>query len=154
REEVLDHVALGPAAVGEHDPVRAGDADPLSACIHFDELGHVSRIVPSGAAHLKAGSIGGAMTDANETVDLEAIHRAAAPHAFNETWQYLDRDHLTPAEEEAMLSAAFAQRYHWYAVGDPRNRAIADWQVSRATVVAGYAELADRFARRSLETCL
>jgi hypothetical protein len=85
------------------------------------------------------------MTDANETVDLEAIHRAAAPHAFNETWQYLDRDHLTPAEEEAMLSAAFAQRYHWYAVGDPRNRAIADWQVS---------ELADRFARRSLETCL
>ncbi|MFO7299182.1 MAG: hypothetical protein DIU67_003185 [Actinomycetes bacterium] len=94
------------------------------------------------------------MTDANETVDLEAIHRAAAPHAFNETWQYLDRDHLTPAEEEAMLSAAFAQRYHWYAVGDPRNRAIADWQVSRATVVAGYAELADRFARRSLETCL
>lgn len=53
-----------------------------------------------------------------------------------------------------MLSSAFAQRYHWYEVGEPRNRAIADWQVSRVAAVLGYADLAFRFGERSLETCL
>jgi hypothetical protein len=50
-----------------------------------------------------------------------------------------------------MLSSAFAQRAHWYEVGDIRNRAIADWQVSRAAVLAGYPDLAYRFGQRSLE---
>jgi hypothetical protein len=38
-------------------------------------------------------------------------------------------------------------------VGDPRSRAIADWQVSRVAVVLGYAELAQRFGARSLAVC-
>ena len=50
-----------------------------------------------------------------------------------------------------MLASVFAQRYHWYTVGEPRNWAIADWQVSRVTAVLGYAELARRFAQRSLD---
>ena len=29
-----------------------------------------------------------------------------------------------------MLAATFAQRYHWYQVGTPRNQAISDWQIS------------------------
>ncbi len=53
-----------------------------------------------------------------------------------------------------MLSAAFAQRYHWYQVGEPRSWAIADWQVSRVAAVLGYADLAFRFGHRSLEICV
>jgi hypothetical protein len=53
-----------------------------------------------------------------------------------------------------MLAASFAQRYHWYRVGSPRNQAIADWQVSRVAAVLGYADLALRFAERSLAVCL
>lgn len=52
-----------------------------------------------------------------------------------------------------MLASTFAQRYHWYAVGEPRNWAIADWQVSRVAAVVGYAELSRRFGERSLEIC-
>jgi len=83
--------------------------------------------------------------------DLAAWHRVLAPRAFNETWALLDTDGLTREEEEEMLAAAFAQRYHWYAVGTERNRAIADWQVSRVAAVLGYEDLARRFGERSLE---
>jgi hypothetical protein len=86
--------------------------------------------------------------------DLETWHRTFAPKAFNETWSLLDIDEPTREEEEDMLSSAFAQRYHWYAVGTPRNRAIADWQISRVAAVLGYADLASRFGERSLAVCI
>lgn len=83
--------------------------------------------------------------------DLAHWHKTFGPVAFNRTWELLDRSELTSEEEEEMLSATFAQRYHWYEVGDARNWAIADWQVSRVASVLGYADLARRFGMRSLE---
>lgn len=89
----------------------------------------------------------------NPTEDeMARWHRTFAPSAFNHTWSLLDEDVLTREQEEEMLAATMAQRYHWYAVGDSRNRAIADWQVARVATVIGYVELARRFAERSLET--
>lgn len=83
--------------------------------------------------------------------DIAAWHRTFAPRAFNDTWNLLDAEVLSREEEEEMLASAFAQRYHWYRVGTARNRAIADWQVSRAAVVLGYADLGRRFGERALE---
>lgn len=83
--------------------------------------------------------------------DLDRWHRTMAPLAFNQAWEFLDQEVLTREEEEAMLAAAFAQRHHWYQVGEPRNLAIADWQVARVAAVLGYADLARRFAERSLD---
>lgn len=83
--------------------------------------------------------------------DVARWHRTMAPRAFNRTWELLDADHLTRSREEEMLAATFAQRHHWYQVGTPRNRAIADWQVSRVTAILGYADLARRFGEVSLE---
>jgi hypothetical protein len=88
------------------------------------------------------------------TEDLAAWSRTFAPRAFNHAWELLDANSLTREDEDEMLAAAFAQRYHWYAVGTERNRAIADWQVSRVAVVLGYADLARRFGERSLETSI
>lgn len=83
--------------------------------------------------------------------DIAAWHRTFAPRAFNHTWTLLDADALTGEQEEEMLATTFAQRYHWYAVGEPRNWAIADWQVARVATVLGYFDLARRFASSSLE---
>ena len=96
------------------------------------------------------------MTDPVESpseTDLAAWHHSFAPRAFDEAWELLDKTDPTREEEEAMLAATFAQRYHWYKVGEPRNLAIADWQVSRVAVVLGYADLAFRFGERSLDIC-
>jgi hypothetical protein len=94
------------------------------------------------------------MTDTHQHPSLEDMQqwqRSLAPQAFNRAWELLDADSLTREEEEEMLAAAFTQRYHWYAVGEARTWAIADWQVSRVATVLGYAELASRFGERSLE---
>lgn len=82
--------------------------------------------------------------------EITRWHRTFAPRFFNHTWDLMDRPALTSDEVDEMLASAFAQRAHWYQVGDARNRAIADWQVSRAAVRAGYPDLARRFAERSL----
>jgi hypothetical protein len=86
--------------------------------------------------------------------DLDTWHRTFAPRAFNHTWSLLDIDQPTREEEEEMLASTFAQRYHWYQVGTARQKAIADWQVSRVAAVLGYADLALRFGERSLAICL
>jgi hypothetical protein len=78
-------------------------------------------------------------------------HRTFAPRAFNHTWTLLDEAELTREQEEEMLASTFAQRHHWYKVGEPRNWAVADWQVSRVAAVLGYADLSRRFGARSLE---
>ncbi len=78
--------------------------------------------------------------------ETAGLHRRLAAEAFNETWRLLDADRLTREEEETMLASTFAQRHHWYHAGTERNRAIADWQVSRVAVMR-----ARRFGERSLE---
>lgn len=85
---------------------------------------------------------------------LAIWHRTFAPMAYNQTWLLLDRDELSRDQEVEMLTSSFAQRYHWRAVGTPRNWAIADWQISRVAAVLGYADLARRFGEHSLQTCL
>lgn len=89
--------------------------------------------------------------DIHGSDDLAHWHKTLAPIAFNRAWELLDRSELSTEEEEEMLAAAFAQRYHWYEVGEARNWAIAEWQISRVTAVLGYADLSRRFAFRSLE---
>lgn len=86
--------------------------------------------------------------------DLARWQRTLAPRAFNRTWQLLDEGVLSREQEEEMLAATFTQRHLWYEVGDARNHAIADWQVSRVAAVLGYADLARRFGERSLEIAL
>ena len=86
--------------------------------------------------------------------EVAAWHRTFAPMAFNRTWELLDAEDLTREEEEEMLAATLAQRYHWYEVGTPRHQAISDWQISRVAAVLGYADLALRFGERSLALCL
>jgi hypothetical protein len=90
-------------------------------------------------------------TEQHDRGDLAQWQRKLAPMAFNRAWELLDRNELSIEEEEEMLSAAFAQRYHWYEIGDARNRSIADWQISRVAAVLGYADLARRFGFRALE---
>ena len=92
--------------------------------------------------------------DTPSEADLERWAKALAPRAFNRTWELLDAEELTREQEEEMLASTFAQRYLWYRVGDLRNLAIADWQVSRVAAVLGYAELARRFGERSLDVSI
>lgn len=74
-----------------------------------------------------------------------AAHMAIAVATFNQSQDLLQLQR-TPAEDQALLTAAFASRHHWRVIGGPQEFAIADWLVSRAAVATGHIPLALQFA--------
>ncbi|MGA8604654.1 MAG: hypothetical protein WB788_06285 [Thermoplasmata archaeon] len=52
-----------------------------------------------------------------------------------------------------MLTLVHASRFHWGLVGQARERAVADWQVSRAYAAVHQPQLSLLFARSCLELC-
>ena len=80
-----------------------------------------------------------------------AEHLELARATFNQTWEYLDRDDRTEADNRVMLTHAAASWYHWRQVGDSQNRSLSDWQMSRVLAVLGSADLARSFGAACLE---
>lgn len=79
--------------------------------------------------------------------------RQLAADLFNHAWTLMGRTGRTPEQDDEMLHAAHASRYHWGEVGTPANRARGEWQCSRVYTVLGRAEPALHHARRCLEVC-
>ena len=80
-----------------------------------------------------------------------ASRRALAVGLFNYTWTLLENPNRTQADDDEMLHAAHASRYHWGEVGEAVNLARGEWQVSRVYAVLGRGEPALYHARRCLE---
>lgn len=78
-------------------------------------------------------------------------HRKIGADLFNYTWSLVDRRGRTPEEDDEMVHAAHASRYHWGRIGRPLQLSIGEWQISRVYSVLGRAEPAFHHARRSLE---
>jgi len=79
-----------------------------------------------------------------------ALQRRVAASLFNETWSLLEKADRTAGEDERMVNAAHASRYHWGLIGEPVNFAVGEWQISRVYAVLGRAEPALHHARRAL----
>jgi hypothetical protein len=79
--------------------------------------------------------------------------RRLAADLFNLVWTLLESPNRSPEEDERMVHAAHASRFHWGEAGEPVNLARGDWQISRVYAVLGRAEPALHHARRCLETC-
>jgi hypothetical protein len=82
-----------------------------------------------------------------------SLQRATAADLFNYTWTLLEQEERTGREDDLMVHAAHASRFHWEAIGAPVNHARGEWQLSRVYAVLGRAEPALHHARRCLETC-
>jgi hypothetical protein len=68
-------------------------------------------------------------------------------------WTLLDTPDRTPSQDEEMVHAAHASRYHWEGIGTAEHLAVGEWQLSRVYAVLGRAEPALHHARRSLAVC-
>lgn len=86
-----------------------------------------------------------------ESILQSGEHRRIAVLLFNRTWELLEQDSRTAAENAEMLTAAFASRYHWRQVGGAKKFSVSDWQVSRVAATLGYPDLAEEYGHRSLE---
>jgi DNA-binding transcriptional MerR regulator/predicted secreted protein len=84
--------------------------------------------------------------------DLDpATRRALASGLYNHVWTLLEMGDRTTGQDDEMVHAAHASRYHWGEIGDDSNLAIGEWQCSRVYAVLGRAEPALHHARRCLE---
>ncbi len=79
------------------------------------------------------------------------FHRKTAKQCFNKTWDYLEKKNRTPDDDRQMLILAHASRYHWGLVGNARNLAVGEWQISRVYADLKQAEPSLLFANSSLE---
>jgi hypothetical protein len=81
------------------------------------------------------------------------VHQRLAKDLFNRVWDLLEKDSRTHEEDETMLNAAHASRFHWGEVGQPVNLARGDWQISRVNAVLGRVDAASHHGRKCLEIC-
>jgi len=81
--------------------------------------------------------------------------RLLAAQLFNETWRLMDQQDRTTDDDDRMIHAAHASRYHWGPVPEatPAHLARGEWQISRVYAVLGRAEPALHHARRVLDIC-
>ena len=82
---------------------------------------------------------------------FEEFHRKTASKCFNEAWDYLEKKNRDAKDDQQMLHLAHTARYHRSFVGNVRNFAIGDWQISRVYAAIEEPRLAIRFAKSSLE---
>lgn len=93
------------------------------------------------------------MTTKAEALDAET-HRRLGVDLFNYTWTFLDKAERTPEEDDAMIHAAYASRYHWSRASDePKHHGRGEWQLARVFAVLGRSEPALYHARRCLHWC-
>lgn len=82
------------------------------------------------------------------------LHRKLGVDLFNYVWTLLEKTDRSPKDDDTMIHAAHASRYHWGEVGTPINFARGEWQVSRVYSVLRRCEPAIYHAQRSLDICL
>jgi hypothetical protein len=83
-------------------------------------------------------------------------HRAEAVGLFNGVWQMLDLPDRTPGQDDQMVHAAHASRWHWSQAGElggDQQLAVGEWQCSRVYSVLGRGEPALHHAQACLAIC-
>ena len=81
-------------------------------------------------------------------------HRQLAVDLFNHTWTLLELEERSADEDDEMLGAAHASRYHWSkASTEAKHQARGEWQLARVYAVLGRGEPAVHHAERCLAWC-
>lgn len=92
------------------------------------------------------------MTEEANQADRDS-HKKFAVSLFNLVWKYLGMSERTPEEDDTMVHAAHASRYHWGEIGAPVNLARGDWQLSRVYAVLKQPVPALYYAQKCLTIC-
>jgi hypothetical protein len=95
----------------------------------------------------------------DDKLTLEQWHRKMAVDLFNYTWTFLDKKKRTKSEDDEMVHASHASRYHWGVRvannwdATPINLGRGDWQLSRVYAVLGDGERAVYYGKTYLDIC-
>jgi hypothetical protein len=89
----------------------------------------------------------------SEQLQQKELHKKFATDLFNLTWNLLDKKGRTQDEDDKMIHAAHASRFHWGEIGTPLEFERGEWQISRVYSVLKRSEPALYHANRCLEIC-
>jgi hypothetical protein len=83
-------------------------------------------------------------------------HREQGVVLFNRVWEMLDLEDRSPAQNDQMVHAAHASRWHWSQAGElggDEQLAVGEWQCSRVYSMLGRGEPALHHAHACLAIC-
>jgi hypothetical protein len=92
------------------------------------------------------------MTEEKKYTEKEA-HKKFAVDCFNLVWNLMEKKDRTKADDDRMMHAAHASRFHWGEIGTPVELERGEWQISRMYTVLGIPHSAVYHAKRCLEIC-
>ncbi len=92
------------------------------------------------------------MSDVSTMTEAD-FHKKMAVELFNKTWELLDKKERTEEEDDLLVHAGHASRYHWGLIGTPTHIERGEQQLSHIYAVLGRAEPARYHARRCLDIC-
>jgi len=90
---------------------------------------------------------------ANEELSQQEWHKKQAIHAFNSTWDLIEKVDRSPEDTLKMIHMAHASRYHWGEIGTDLEFARGEWQISRVYSIVKCPERALFHAKASLDYC-
>lgn len=84
----------------------------------------------------------------------EKVHKQFAVELFNQTWDLIEQDERDQADDDRMINAAHASRYHWEIAGTGENIARGEWLISRVYALLHRKEPCLYHADRCLKVTL
>ena len=85
--------------------------------------------------------------------DEKEWHKKSAVDYFNLVWTLMEKKDRTKEEDDKMIHAAHASRFHWGEIGTPVEFERGEWQISRMYTVLNRPEPSLHHAKRCLEIC-
>lgn len=92
------------------------------------------------------------MTEEKRYTEQE-FHKKLAVDLFNLVWSLMDKKERTKEEDDKMIHAVHASRFHWGEIGKPVHFERGEWQISRVYAVLNRPQPALYHAKRCLEIC-
>ncbi len=92
------------------------------------------------------------MSESEKSIDQET-HSKLAIDLFNQVWDLIGKTDRTTEEDDKMVHAAHASRFHWGEIGTPLEFERGEWQISRVYSVLNRPQAALHHAKRCLEIC-
>jgi hypothetical protein len=88
-----------------------------------------------------------------EKYSLKEAHKKLAIDCFNLVWNLLGKKDRGKEDDDKMVHAAHASRFHWGEIGTPLEFERGEWQISRVYSVLNRPQSALFHAQRCLEIC-
>jgi len=84
---------------------------------------------------------------------MQNPHKKFAVELFNMTWDLMEKQDRSTEEDDRMIHAAHASRFHWGEIGTPLEFERGEWQIPRVYSILERPEPALYHAKRCLDIC-